>query len=98
MFDASFYQTVLTDGVQAECAGKPDMVPVVELHLATGTILDLCHIIRLADDWMACRFFRNPEDCEDMDVAFLPYGLVNLVTVSLHHVESRRVGFQLGAG
>lgn len=30
-----------------------------------------------------------------MDVAFLPYGLVSLVTVSTHHPEKRRFGFQL---
>jgi hypothetical protein len=48
MFDAEFYQAMLPDAVTQQCQMKPGHVPVVELHLADGTTLDLCHIVSLA--------------------------------------------------
>ncbi|MBF8266552.1 MAG: hypothetical protein HW388_60 [Dehalococcoidia bacterium] len=95
-FDASFYREVLPDRVTKECHGQPDAVPVVNLHLATGRTLDLCHAVHLADTWFAVQHFRDAKTCADMDVAFLPYELVSMVTVSLHHPTSRRMGFSVG--
>ena len=57
--------------------------------------LDLCHISHLAERWFAVRYFREAETCDDMDVAFLPYELVVLVTLSLHQPNSRRIGFSV---
>ncbi|MEK7777602.1 MAG: hypothetical protein AAB303_03140 [Chloroflexota bacterium] len=95
MFDAAFYREVLPERVATECQGRPDAVPVVKLHLANGQVLDLCHIVHLADDWFAAQHFRAAETCADMDLAFLPYGLVGLITVSIHHPTQRRIGFSL---
>lgn len=98
MFDAGFYHSVLPERVTQECKGHPELVPVVTLHLAAGRILDLCHILHLADTWLAVQYFRDAQTCQDMDVAFLPYDLVGLVTVSMQHPTSRRTGFDLGRG
>ncbi len=97
MFDAAFYSTVLPERVMAECRARPDDVPVVVLHLANGKTLDLCHIVHLGERWLAVQHFRDSEACTDMDVAFLPYELVAMVTVSLHHPSSRRAGFTMRA-
>ncbi|MBI4200257.1 MAG: hypothetical protein HY535_07280 [Chloroflexi bacterium] len=94
-FDAGFFQQVLPERVALECEGHPESVPVVQVHLANGTVLDLCHIVHLADAWFAVQHFRDARTCADMDTVFLPYGLVAMVTVSLHHPASRRVGFSV---
>ena len=96
MFDADFYRKVLPERVTEQCHGHPGDVPVVNLHLANGRTLDLCHVAHLADTWVAVQYFRDTETCDDMDLAFLPYELVTMVTVSLHHPTSRRIGFRLG--
>ncbi len=93
MFDAHFYREVLPKRVTQECQLHPGEVPVVTLHLATGRVMDLCHIVHLADMWFAVQYFRETESCKDMDLAFLPYEVVTMVTVSIHHPESRRIGF-----
>ncbi|MDO8533080.1 MAG: hypothetical protein Q7T26_13110 [Dehalococcoidia bacterium] len=95
MFDVSFYQTVLPERVTSECRIRPEDVPVVLLHLANGMTMDLCHIVHLADTWLAVRYFRDTKTCEEMDVAYVPYELVTLVTLSLHRPEDRPVGFRL---
>lgn len=47
IFDPNFYREVLPERVTEECHGHPEAVPVVNLHLASGRILDLCHIVHL---------------------------------------------------
>ena len=96
MFDAGFYRDVLPDRVTRECQGNPLAVPVVNLYLANGTTLDLCHIVDLSEHWLAVQHFRDTQSCSEMDLAFLPYELVTMVAVSLHHQGTRRLGFSLG--
>jgi hypothetical protein len=69
-------------------------VPVVTLLLSNGRVLDLCHIVRLDGAWLAVQYFRDTQTCPEMDVAFLPYELVSMVTVSLRHPGNRKIGFQ----
>lgn len=94
-FDAAFFRGVLPGLVKRECAGRPSAVPVVNLHLADGRVLDLCHISHLDAAWFAANHFRDVEACDDMDIALVPYGLVTSVTLSLHAPASRKLGFRL---
>jgi hypothetical protein len=95
VFDAHFYQTVLLDRVSAECQAHPEQIPAVLLSLADGAQLDLCHIARLADTWLAVACFRDRATCDDMDQIFLPYRVVVRVTLSLHHPQTHRLGFDV---
>lgn len=94
MFDAAFFQTVFLERLRLECQAQPDRVPVVELHLADGTKLDICHIALLAESWLAVAHFRDAKNDPELDTAFLPYGLIARVSVSLRPLASRKLGFQ----
>lgn len=95
MLDAAFYAQVLNDLMLKECRARPGQVPVVHLHLGDNSIVDVCHIVQLAPAWICVAFYRDPESCDDMDFAFLPYGLVSRLTVSFHPAESRKLGFHV---
>ena len=95
VFDAHFYQTVLLDRVAKECQGQPQQVPAVLLFLSDGSRLDICHITACDDTWLGVAYFRDTATCEDMDLAYVPYKLVTRVTVSLHHPQTRRLGFDV---
>ena len=95
MFGPEFYRTVLPDRIRQECAARPGQVPVVQLKLGDGAALDVCHIIHLADRWLAVAYFRDTERCEEMDIAFLAYEFVTRVTFSLHDPRARRLGFRI---
>lgn len=95
MFGPEFYLSVLPERVVSQCDRDPAKIPVVILHLANGGKLDLCHIAHLTDKWFAVQFFRDSSDCADMDLAFLPYDLVVMVTVSIKRSEERRIGFSV---
>ena len=97
-FGPSFFATVLGDRVRASCDQHPESVPVVELHLGDGVTLDLCHVPIVEAQWLAAEFYRDRETCKDMDVAFIPYGLITRVTVSMWHRSERPLGYALGAG
>ena len=96
MFEPAFYQNVLPDRVRQVCSERPSHVPVVEFRLADGTTLDVCHIVHLADKWLAVAYFRDSSAYQDMDIAFLGYEMVLRVMLSLHDPRARRLGFTLG--
>lgn len=94
-FGPAFFTTVLLDRVRASCDGHPGDVPVVELHLADGLTLDLCHIPGVEAQWLAADVYRDRETCEEMDLVFVPYGLITRITVSMWHPSQRPIGFAL---
>lgn len=96
-FGPAFFATVLADRVRAACEGQPDHVPVVELQLADGLTLDLCHVPGTGPQWAAVQAYRDRETCEEMDLVFVPYALITRVTVSMWHPNQRPIGFQLTA-
>src|SRR5581483_3810189 len=95
MFDAKFYQTVLPASLQQSCSTQPEHVPVVELHLPDGTTLDLACIEALTETWLAVEYFRNPTQDNVTETAFLPYSLVQWITVSMHPQHMRHIGFDM---
>lgn len=85
----------MIERVRAVCDGHPDEVPVVELHLADGYTMDLCHIPVIEPHWMAAQVYRDKETCDEMDLMFVPYVLIARVTVSMWHRDRRPLGFLL---
>ena len=86
---------MLRDRVRSACDGHPQLVPVVQLHLADGMTLDVCHIPALDPQWLAAQFYRDMETCEEMDLMFVPYGPITRVSVSMWHRSQRPIGFRL---
>lgn len=94
-FGPAFFATILADRVRAACEGQPEHVPVVELQLADGLTLDLCHVPGIEPQWLAVQAYRDRETCEEMDLVFVPYALITRVTLSMWHPDQRPIGFQL---
>jgi len=93
MFDSDFFTTV--DLVKADCAVQPEGVSVVELRLADGTILDVCHVLFLGPGWLAaaCYPFHGPHS--RLMTEFVCYEFVTRISVSVQQVQTRRLGFDL---
>lgn len=94
-FAADFFMSVLKDRVRERCDQQPEAVPVVQLHLGDGATLDLCHVPGVGAQWIAVEFYRDRETCTDMDLSFVPFGLITRVTVSMWHRSQRSVGFDI---
>jgi hypothetical protein len=95
MFDRLFFSTILPEHVRTEVAANPGKVPVIELYLAGGAVLDLCHVVRLADTWVAVAHFCRDDDFDDADIAFLPYGTIARVELAMRDEKERQIGFSM---
>lgn len=94
MFDRQFFGTILPEHVRTTVAAHHGKVPVLEVHLGDRTILDLCHIVRLADDWVAVAYFCQDDAWDDYDVAFIPYTTIMRVTLTMREQGDRPIGFR----
>ena len=92
MLDAAFYASNLPDLVRQMCAARPGCTPAVRLHLADGTMLDLCEVLRIAPTWAGFSYHRD-KSCNASDSVFLPLGAVTRVTISTQPAGSRTLGF-----
>ena len=95
MFDRLFFGTVLPEHVRTEVAANTGKVPVIELHLVGGTVLDLCHVVRLSDTWVAVAHFCREDVFDDADIAFIPYGTIVRVSLSMRDAKEREIGFSM---
>ena len=93
MFDSQFFAQILPQHVRSLVQRHQGKVPVLELHLAGGVTLDLCHVIRLADTWVAVAHFCRDDPEDNTDVAFIPYQTIARVTISMRDTAERRIGF-----
>jgi hypothetical protein len=95
MFDRQFFGTILPEHVRAEVSANAGKVPVIELFLVGGAVLDLCHVVRLADTWVAVAHFCRDDAFDDTDIAFIPYGTIVRVSLSMRDAKDREIGFTM---
>lgn len=95
MFDSDFYTEVLPQLVKTECAIGNSDVPVVELRLADGTMLDVCHILYLGPGWLAAACYPFGGPSSPLVTEFIRYDFVTRVTVSVQDTQKRQLGFDL---
>jgi hypothetical protein len=95
MFDRQFFSTILPEHVRAEVAANSGKVPIIELYLNSGAVLDLCHVVRLSDAWLAVAHFCHDDTPEETGVAFLPYGTILRVALTMRDENERQIGFSM---
>src|SRR5215210_340528 len=93
MFDRQFFQTILPEHVRTTVASHPGRVPVIELLLGNGATLDVCHIVRLSDAWVAVAYFCDDDAYNGYDVTFVPYVTIARVNLTMKPETERHIGF-----
>lgn len=95
LFGVPFFGTILRDRLGKHCSGIGADTPQVLLHLADGSLLEICHITELAPRWVAVTVFRDERACDRMDLEFVPYQLITRVTLSSRPSDERQLGFNV---
>jgi len=72
-FNRTFFNATLGDLLQR--AGREKSQKLL-LFLADGTMLDVCSIDDLADDYISVRAYRANEETCDLSVNLIPYSLI----------------------
>ncbi len=96
-FGPGFFLGQLRAFARELCPNPAELLPSVELHLATGEVLDLCHVMGLAPAFvaLAVREMRGSSgtDGAAMRTELVPYALITHVTIRPVHGNGPHVGF-----
>ena len=97
-FGPSFFMRQLRAFIRDRCPDPSEALPSVQIHLAEGDIIEICHVIGIAPRWMALAAIE--EHCATaapaMRTEVIPYALISRVTVRPYRPEPGRVGFDAG--
>ena len=96
-FGPSFFATHLRKLIRDHCPDPNESMPLVEIHLLGGEVLDVCHIIGLGPAWLALAVFERSAKAtpQTMRTELVPYGTVMRITISQKGAGESRIGFNL---
>lgn len=97
-FGPGFFLGQLRVFARDRCPSSSEELPSVAVHLATGEVLELCHVIGLAPTFVALAIHEDPERGRGgpgaMRTELVPYGIITRVTIRSRRGDpGARVGF-----
>ncbi|MBI4485828.1 MAG: hypothetical protein HY655_07445 [Acidobacteria bacterium] len=92
-FGPSFFLKDLGRYVRDRCPDARENLPLVEIWLANGETLDVCHIIGVTLQWvmLAVRDSANHQD--GMAVELVPYAMIRHVRIGTRRPGGASIGF-----
>ena len=99
-FGPTFFLRQLRAFIRDRCPDPADALPSVQLHLAEGDVLDVCHVIGIAPRWLALAAVETdrPASAPTMRTEIIPYALISRITVRSCRPEPGHVGFEANHG
>lgn len=95
-FGPGFFLGQLRAFARERCPDPGEMLPSVELHLATGEVLDLCHVMGLAPAFVALAVREAHGGAKagaSMRTELVPYAFITRITIRPVHATGPHVGF-----
>lgn len=94
-FGPAFFLGQLRAFVRDRCPGAAEGLPVVELHLVDGEVLDLCHVIGVTPAWVALAVNETDRSTSapPMRTEIVPYECILRVTVRAVRTGAPHLGF-----
>jgi hypothetical protein len=98
-FGPTFFLTHLAAFVRDCCPTDAEELPCVHVHLAGGEVLELCHVIALAQRWVALAVFEDDasEGSRPMRTEIVPYELLVQITLRACRAHGAHIGFHQGS-
>jgi hypothetical protein len=78
--------------VRDHCPSPEDKLPHVQLKLADGEILDLCHVVGVSTKWVVLAVLDPGAHTHDMISVLVPFEMVQGVRIRAHQ-QAGAVGF-----
>ena len=97
-FGPGFFLGQLRVFARDACPSPSEGLPSVTVRLATGEVLELCHVIGLAPSFVALAIHDDPDRGQGgpgaMRTELVPYGIITQVTIRSRRGDpGTRVGF-----
>jgi hypothetical protein len=95
-FGPLFFVSQLRGFIRDRCP-EPNALPELELHLADGQALDVCHVVAIAPAWIALAVYEcsSARDRRKMRTDFVPYGMIARITISADRAGGSQLGFDM---
>ena len=90
-FGPSFFLAHLGAYVRDCCPDPREALPFVHLHLASGEVLDVCHVIGLTPRWVALAVYEAPSHA--MRTELVPYEVITRIAISPGQAQGSHIGF-----
>ena len=92
-FGPSFFLGHLGRFVRDRCPDATENLPLVQIHLADGVTLDVCHIIGVSPRWVMLAVRDSASHRDGMAVELLPYEMIRRVGIASRRAETSSIGF-----
>ena len=92
-FGPSFFLGHLGRFVRDRCPDPKENLPVVQVRLADGETLDVCHIIGVSPRWAMLAVRDAASTRDGMAIELVPYEQIRRVGISNRRAESGSIGF-----
>jgi hypothetical protein len=92
-FGPSFFMGHLGRFVRDRCPDPKENLPLVQLRLADGETLDVCHIIGVSPRWVMLAVRDAASHQDGMAIELVPYELVRRVCIRTRRAEGASIGF-----
>jgi hypothetical protein len=80
-FGPSFFLGQLGRFVRDRCPDPQEHLPVVQVHLADGETLDICHIIGVSPRWVMLAVRDAASHRDGMAIELVPYEIIRRVCI-----------------
>jgi hypothetical protein len=96
-FGPRFFTTQLRAFISDRCPGPGAVLPELEIHLADGQALDVCHVVALAPAWIAIAVYEpsTVRGARKMRTEIVPYAMIARVTISRDRASGGQLGFDV---
>jgi hypothetical protein len=92
-FGPSFFLGHLGRFVRDHCPDTTEKLPAVQVRLADGEILNLCHIIGVSPRWVMLAVRNTASHSDGMAIELVPFERIMGVRIGTPHAEGTFVGF-----
>ena len=95
-FGPFFFMQNLRGLVRDRCPEAKEAIPSVQVHLMDGQVLEICHIIGIAPNWIALAVHEDErsERHSPLRTEMVPYHLISRISIeSNRHEGSHPIGF-----
>lgn len=96
MFGPSFFLDQLGHFVREQCPAPEDELPLVQVTLADGDTLDVCHIRAVSLRWVMFAVQPSEPPEKTMVTEFVPYELIRRVRIRPRRHGDTAIGFAQG--
>lgn len=93
-FGPRFFKTRFYTWIREACS-IDGTIPVLEIMLTSGQVLDVSHISELKDDYMLVSAFIDERDCADTYHTYIRYQTIYCINVLNKSRKERTMGFNV---